>query len=217
MVGNPSKAMKIKNLLFDLGGVIMEIRRADCIQAFRDLGMEHPEAFLGEYVQAGPFQGIENGSMTPADFHDALRPYLATGTTDGEIDAAFQKFLIGIPSHRLEELKKLRAEGYKVYMLSNTNPIMWNGKIADEFSRDGREGIDAYFDGVVTSFVAKVMKPSADIFDYACKKLDIKPEETLFFDDSQENIEAAKRLGFEGVTVKPGDEFSILLKEYTKN
>ena len=206
--------MKIKNLLFDLGGVIMEIRRANCIQAFRELGMAHPENFLGEYVQAGPFQGIENGSMTAADFHDALRPYLNPATTDNEIDHAFQKFLIGIPSHRLNELKKLKSDGYKIYMLSNTNPIMWNGKIADEFTRDGREGIAGYFDGVVTSFEAKVMKPAPEIFDYACNTLGIKAEETLFFDDSKDNVDAARKLGFEAVTVNPGDEFATLLKEY---
>lgn len=204
--------MEIKNLLFDLGGVIMDIRRSDCIAAFRRLGMAHPEEFLGEYVQAGPFMGIENGSMTPAQFRDALRPYLRQGVTDEEIDSAFMEFLVGIPSSRLDALSRLRSKGYRIYMLSNTNPIMWNGKIADEFNRDGRLGIPGYFDGVVTSFEARSMKPDAVIFRTASSKFGIKPEETLFLDDSAKNIEAAEALGFHGLLIEPGSEFPDLMK-----
>lgn len=203
--------MEIKNLLFDLGGVIMNIRRSDCIAAFQRLGMAHPEEFLGEYVQAGPFMGIENGSMTSAQFRDALRPYLRRGVADEEIDAAFTEFLVGIPSSRLDALSRLRSKGYRIYLLSNTNPIMWNGKIADEFNRDGRLGIDGYFDGVVTSFEVHSMKPDAEIFRTASRNFGIAPEETLFLDDSAKNIEAAEALGFHGLLVEPGCEFPDLM------
>lgn len=201
----------IKNLLFDLGGVIMDIRRSNCIDAFKKLGMAHPEQFLGEYVQAGPFQGIENGSMSPQQFHDALRPFLGDDITDRQIDEAFMKFLIGIPSHRLSTLRRLR-QNYNIYLLSNTNPIMWNAMIADEFNRDDRGGINAYFDGVVTSFEAKSMKPDSRIFEYACRKLNITPSETLFIDDSQSNLDTAAALGFDTLLVEPGNEFAELLR-----
>lgn len=201
----------IKNLLFDLGGVIMEIRRQNCIEAFHKLGMKNPEEFLGEYVQAGPFMGIENGSMTPDDFHNTLRPYLRPGVTDAEIDEAFNKFLIGIPEYRLDELKKLKKAGFGIYMLSNTNPIMWHSKIAAEFRKQGLDGPESYFDGIVTSFRAKVMKPQKGIFDYAQEQLGIRPEETIFLDDSQANLDAASKLGYETLLVTPGAEFSALL------
>lgn len=85
--------------------------------------------------------------------------------------------------HRLEALRRLRSR-YGIYLLSNTNPVMWNTEIARQFRGEGRERED-YFDGMVTSFEARVMKPEAAIFDYAAEKLGIVPAETLFLDDSQ--------------------------------
>lgn len=203
----------IRNLLFDLGGVIMDIRRADCIAAFRQLGMEHPEDFLGEYVQAGPFMGIENGSMSPQQFRDTLRPYLREGVTNAEIDAAFERFLIGIPVSRLRALKRLREEGYRVCLLSNTNPIMWDGKISEEFRKDGASGPEDYFDAMIRSYEVKVMKPAPEIFRIAAERCDIRPEETIFLDDSQSNLDAAAREGYHTLLIAPGDEFEALLEE----
>lgn len=201
----------IKNLLFDLGGVIMDIDRNHCVKAFQQLGMDKPELFLNEYSQAGPFGELESGKISAEEFHNALRPYLPETITAEQMDAAFSDFLIGIPESRLTALKELRKK-YKVYILSNTNPIMWHNRIAEEFRKQG-ENIDAYTDGTITSFEEKVMKPDVHIFEIACKKLDIKPEETVFLDDSKANTEAAAALGFHTIHVKPGSEFTVLLKE----
>ncbi len=78
--------------------------------------MKNPEEFLGEYSQTGPFGLLEIGQITPAQFHEALRPYLPENVTDSQIDSAFCEFLKGIPEHRLEELKALKKK-YKVYIL----------------------------------------------------------------------------------------------------
>lgn len=201
----------IKNLLFDLGGVIMDIDRNHCVKAFKQLGMNNPDLFLGEYSQAGPFGELESGKISAEEFHNALRPYLPETITDEQMDAAFSDFLIGIPESRLNALKELRKR-YKVYILSNTNPIMWDNRIAEEFRKQG-ENLDTYTDGAITSFEEKVMKPDARIFEIACKKLHIKPEETVFLDDSKANTEAAAALGFHTIHVAPGTEFTTLLKE----
>ncbi len=191
----------------------MEIRRQNCIDAFRRLGMAHPEEFLGEYVQAGPFMGIENGSMTPEQFRDTLRPSLRPGVTDEEIDSAFMQFLIGIPRRRLEALRSLRKRGYRLGILSNTNPIMWDAKISEEFRQEGLPGPEAYFDGIIRSYEAKVMKPDPQIFKIASEELGFIPEETIFIDDSQANLSAAAKLGFKTLLVAPGEDFDTLLEE----
>lgn len=201
----------IKNLLFDLGGVIMDIRRENCVKALEALGMTNANDMLGEYVQKGPFSLLEEGCIDAAEFRSELRGYLRPGVTDEEIDNAFLAFLVGIPLQRLRDLEAL-GKKYDIYLLSNTNPIMWNSKIADEFTKDGHTR-EYYFKGMVTSFEAKAMKPSAAIFEYAAKQLGIKPEETLFFDDSRKNIEAAEALGFKGCVVEPGKEFIDLLSD----
>lgn len=201
----------VKNLLFDLGGVIMDIRRENCIESLKRLGMADPGMFLGEYVQAGPFGELESGKISPAEFRDELRKWLPAGVTDEEIDSAFEDFLIGIPLHRLHELEELRKK-FSVYLLSNTNPIMWNDRIAGEFKKDGKT-ISHYFDGMVTSFESKCMKPDARIFEDVVEKFGIKPEETIFLDDSASNTAAAEKLGFKTITVIPGAEFAELLSD----
>lgn len=198
----------IKNLLFDLGGVIMDIRKENCIAAFKRIGLKDADAYFGEYSQQGPFLALERGDMSVEQFHNEMRRALPEGTSDEAIDRAFMQFLIGIPTHRLASLRSLRND-YKVYLLSNTNPIMWDAYIRTEFEKEGLKRED-YFDGMVTSFAANSLKPEAKIFEYTATSLNIVPEETLFFDDSQTNLDAAAKLGFKTALVAPGTEFTSI-------
>lgn len=204
----------IKNLLFDLGGVIMDIEKDRCVKAFEAIGLKDANRYFGEYSQNGPFKLIEEGMIDIDNFRRELRQAISSEVSDKQIDDAFCRFLIGIPEHRLTALRELR-KSYRIYMLSNTNPIMWASKIKDEFTHEGLNRED-YFDGIVTSFEAKALKPDIKIFNYAVAKLGIEPNETLFFDDSQQNLDAAAGLGFHTVLVRPGDEFSQLLEEVAK-
>lgn len=199
----------IRNLLFDLGGVIMDIERSRCVDAFVELGIENAGEMLGDYVQSGPFRLIESGEIDAAGFRDEIRRIAGRDIPDAKIDEAFEAFLVEIPEHRLRHLKRLRKH-YWTYLLSNTNPIMWNSKIRNEFSKLGHS-LGYYFDGALTSFEAKVMKPDERIFRYAIERFDIKPAETLFLDDSQDNIDAAASLGFQTLLVPHGKEFVALL------
>ncbi len=202
----------IKNLLFDLGGVVMNIRRENCVRAFEALGMTDANNLLGEYEQAGVFAGVENGSLSAAEFRDEIRRIIGRDIADDEIDAAFCKFLTGIPEERLKAMEDLHGR-FGMYVVSNTNPIMWNSEIARQFSKLGHD-INYYFDGTVTSFEARAMKPDARIFEKVVADFGIRPDETLFFDDSKANCEAAEKLGFRTVHVAPGTEFMDFIKDY---
>lgn len=201
----------IKNLLFDQGGVIVDIERDRCLEELRRLGMEAPERFVGLYKQDGPFFALENGDITLDEFHDALRPLMPSGVTNEQMDYAFSSFIVGIPLHRLQALRQLRKR-YKTYILSNTNPLMFEGVIARNFAQEGLD-VNAYFDGVTVSYLAHSNKPDRKIFDYAIATMGIVPEETLFFDDGQENLDAASRLGFKTVLVEPGCEFIDIINQ----
>lgn len=203
----------IKNLLFDLGGVIMDLDRDRCVRAFERLGMKDADDFLGVYGQKGAFLALESGKIDADEFHRQVRPMIdRPEVSDEEIDNAFNEFLVGIPVTRLEALRALRKD-YKIYLLSNTNPIMINSRIAEEFRKEGFEMAD-YFDGIFTSYEAGCCKPGKVIFDYTEREGHIKPDETLFFDDSQANVDAARSYGLNAVLVKPGDEFKNLLDEF---
>jgi putative hydrolase of the HAD superfamily len=200
----------IKNLLFDLGGVIMDIRRLNCVTSFERLGMKDADNFLGEYSQKGPFLQLEEGAISEEEFRTAVRALIDGEVSDEQIDGAFCDFLVGIPKYRLEQLRQLK-KSYNIYMLSNTNSIMWRSRIAEDFRQEGLERED-YFDGIVTSFEAQSIKPDAKIFHTVVEKLGINPDETLFLDDSQKNLDAAAQLGFHTLLVTPGSEFFELLK-----
>ena len=202
----------IKNLLFDLGGVIMDIRKENCIAAFERLGLKNASSYFGDYSQKGPFCSLESGDITPAQFHEILRKDLPEGVSDEAIDDAFCRFLIGIPPHRLDELLEL-GRRFNVCLLSNTNPIMWHSTIRHAFEQKGLSMKDYFPGGMVTSFEANAMKPDARIFEYTVKKLNIRPEETLFLDDSQANLESAARLGFHTALVPTDTEFREVLRQ----
>lgn len=205
----------ITNLLFDLGGVIMDIRKDNCVKALAGLGVENPGQYLGDYGQKGPFGELEEGLISPEEFRAFIRSKMPAGAaaviTDRQIDNAFCEFLIGIPVERLRQLQLLRQK-YGIYLLSNTNKIMWDSRIARDFTVDGLTRED-YFDGMVTSFEAKALKPGRRIFEYASEHLGIDPTETLFLDDSADNLKGAEAVGFRTAHVTPGREFIDILKE----
>lgn len=201
---------EVKNLMFDLGGVIMKIRRLNAVEALEKLGLTDAGEMLGEYGQKGPFLALEKGLITPAEFRDELRARIhGSKPTDAELDSAFSRFLVGIPVGRLRELEALRRN-HRIYLLSNTNAIMWNGFIDEEFRKDGHD-ISYYFDDTIASFDVKAYKPDAAIFLKAIEKFRIEPEQTLFFDDSETNCEAARAMGFNAVHVTDERPFAELM------
>lgn len=191
---------------------MVDLDRNRCLDSLRRLGMAEPEQMVGLYAQSGPFMALENGSMTAGEFHAAMRPYFPPSVTVEQIDEAFSSFIVGIPLLRLKALRELKRR-FRLYILSNTNPIMFNGVIARDFAQEGLT-VDDYFDGVILSYEARSCKPDRRIFDYAVERFDLDPSETLFLDDGQENIVAARRLGFNAILVEPGHEFMPLLERY---
>lgn len=200
----------VRNLLFDLGGVIMNLRRENCVEALEQLGLKDADEMLGLYCQTGPFMQLEEGKITPTEFRAEIRRRIGCEVSDAEMDDAFNRFLLGIPVERLRALESLRKQ-YKIYMLSNTNAIMFDSKIKTDFQIDGKNRED-YFDGMCLSYEEGCAKPDPQIFHNVLDKFGIKAEETLFFDDSQANLEAAARLGFRTWLVEPGTEFMEAFK-----
>ena len=199
----------IKNILFDQGGVIVDLDSKRCIDALLRLGMKDPEKFIGLYAQSGPFAALEAGTMSVDEFHRVLLPQFPATISTDELDAAFESFIVGIPLHRLQAITQLRRS-FKTYILSNTNPIMMNGVLARCFAQEGKTAHD-YFDGLILSYEAGCCKPDRRIFDYAVERFGIRPEESLFLDDGQVNVDAARQLGFHAALVEPGTEFTDII------
>lgn len=184
----------IKNIIFDLGGVIIDLQRRMAIDALDRLGIKDSSALLGEYAQKGPFLMLETGEISSSEIFDILLPQCKEGTTCNDIRDAFEQFLRDIPIERLRLLDSLRRKGYRLYVLSNTNPVMYNHWIDNAFRKDGKS-INDYFDGIVVSYQERICKPDPRIFKTVINRYNLDPDETLMLDDSQANVEGARSVG----------------------
>lgn len=201
--------MEIKNIIFDLGGVVIDLQRRMAVDALDRLGLKDASALLGEYEQKGPFLMLETGEISASELYDILLPHCKKGTTCTDIQDAFEEFLKDLPVERLRMIEKLRERGYKLYVLSNTNPIMYHHWIDNAFRKDGKT-INDYFDGIVTSFQERMCKPNPTIFQTVVDRFKLKPEETLMLDDSEANVKAARSIGLEAHRIEPEGENSFM-------
>lgn len=199
----------MKNIIFDLGGVVIDLDRQRAAEALKALGIEDAPALLGEYEQKGPFLLIENGVATTADFYDYMLPLCRQNTTCTEIRDALERFLVRIPIERLHAIRSLREKGFRLFVLSNTNPLMFNHWIDLAFRQEGLSMND-YFDGIVTSFQEKKCKPDPEIFSNLVSRYGLDPKETLMLDDSAKNCESAKSIGLNAIQINNDGPDSLL-------
>lgn len=197
---------KYNTIIFDLGGVIIDLDKSRCIEEFKKLGYENVADMLGNYKQSGEFLALEEGKITASEWRDIIREKIGNEHSDMEIDDAFNAFLVAIPQAKLQMLSELKKH-YRIAMLSNTNEVMFEGRIPEMFLEVEGKHMEEYFDDIYVSYRLKMTKPSAEIFEAVAADLGIRPEETLFIDDSAANIAAAAQLGFNTMLVEPYTDF----------
>lgn len=185
----------IKTIVFDLGGVIMTIDQNEALRRFAGLGLADINKWLDPYTQTGIFGDVEEGKITAEEFRKALSELVGRELTAKECQYAWLGYRKEVPARNLELLKALRDKGYRLVLLSNTNPFMMDWALSGDF--DGQGGsLNDYFDSLYLSFRLKVMKPSAQFFQYVIDGEQLNPAEAVFVDDGPRNIAAAQQLGF---------------------
>ncbi|MDD6473875.1 MAG: HAD family phosphatase [Bacteroidales bacterium] len=196
------KPENIDALVFDLGGVVMNLDFVRSRQAFADLG-------LPEFYKADPNETFYkvtmdflNGLTTDEEFYRAIKPYCREGITLGEILSRMNDALDEIPLSRLQRLAAWRKH-YKVYLLSNLNEMAWIASL-QMFRDKGFEPEDC-FDKLFLSFEMKLAKPDARIYRQLIDETGINPSRTLYFDDLAENIEGGKACGLQSYRVTPNN------------
>lgn len=185
----------IKNIVFDLGGVIMTLDPVEALRRFKALGLSDAERYLDSYTQSGIFGNLEEGKITAEDFRSKLSSLTGHELTFDECKHAWLGYRKDVPQRNLDLLKELRAKGYRLILLSNTNPFMMDWALSSEFDGKG-SSLNDYFDALYLSYRLGIMKPAPDFFRQVLDNENILPEETLFVDDGPRNVEAAGKLGF---------------------
>ena len=184
----------IKNIAFDLGGVVIALSYENAIRKFEEIGLPDARQHLDAFHQHGIFGDLESGKISADDFRVELSRIIGRQLTMDECFYAWHGYVESVPQRNLDMLLKLRELGYKVCLLSNTNPFMMQWACTPAFD-GGHYPIDYYFDCLYLSYECRVMKPSPDIFQQMLRGQQSTADDTLFIDDSPKNCAVAEALG----------------------
>ena len=184
----------IKTILFDLGGVIITLEQEQAVRRFEALGLKDARERLDAYTQQGIFGDLEHGLITAEDFRRELSVMVGHEVTHEECAYAWQGYAKEVPVRNLEALTRLRRQGYRVLLLSNTNPYMMEWVESEQFDGHGHP-LSAYLDKCYLSYQMKMMKPSEAIFREVLRQEKTFASEVLFVDDGPRNVMVASQLG----------------------
>ena len=193
--------MHVKNIIFDLGGVIIDIDYNLAATAFKKLGIVDFDSFYSKAKQSSLFDEFEKGLISNAEFRTALRQYLPPAISDQQIDDAWNAMLIGIPSHRVDFLKEV-AKHYRIFLLSNTNRIHIEAFSQYNDEKFGKGYFESIFEYCYFSSDIAMRKPDAEIFEFVLSENGLRKEETIFIDDSIQHIQGALNTGLHAELLK---------------
>ena len=194
----------IRHIIFDLGGVILNIDYKLSAEAFKKLGANDFDELYSQAKQSELFDRLETGRISLNDFRNEVRRIFEATWSDTEIDSAWNAMLLDLPPTRIELLQELKKR-YKIYLLSNTNQIHYDqyGRMLRE--RLGLNDLSEVFDKAYYSHEVGMRKPDAEVFEFVLNANAAEANETLFIDDSIQHIEGAKRIGLETYHLREED------------
>lgn len=201
--------MNIKTIIFDLGGVIVDLDEQATVNAIINLTDGQADEVQKAYQEATFFKSYEKGLISDDTFRDEIRKLIKHQATDENIDKAWNAMLGNIPTERLELMNRLR-ENYRVMVLSNTNAIHEAAFNQTILEVSGKPDLTHFADTVFFSHELHLRKPDVDIYKKVIELSGIEPSEAIFLDDKLENLEGAQKAGLQTFHVQnPNQTISI--------
>ena len=184
----------IKNIIFDLGGVIINLSTQTTVEQFARLGDVKPENVTNRMMQSSEFHDYEKGLISDDRFRDIVRDMLKVQASDSEVDRCWNAMLLDIPMQRIRLLERLKSK-YRIFLLSNTNEIHLNcfNGIVKELT--GQPSLDYYFERAYYSHRMKMRKPDQEIYEVVLRDNGLIPGQTIFLDDNLSNLKGAELCG----------------------
>ncbi len=203
----------MKTVIFDLGGVILTLDQQQAVDRFTALGLKDAGQRLNAYTQQGIFGDLEHGLISAEDFRRELSQLIGHEVTHEQCAYAWQGYAKELPQRNLKLLQQLRQEGYRVLLLSNTNPFMMEWVESERFDGHGHP-LSYYFDACYLSYEMKLMKPSEQIFREVLRREKTFATEVLFVDDGPRNVAVASQLGMHTFLPVNGEDWTEKIREY---
>jgi glucose-1-phosphatase len=191
----------IKNIIFDLGGVLLNLNYDHTRRGFEQLGLENFDAIYSQAQQQQLFDLYETGKAADNEFIHAMKTFLPAGTSDEKIVEAWNAMLLDLPVERLKLLQELKGR-YRIFLLSNTNEIHIRAFEKIIHAQHGLQGLEALFEQTYYSSRIGLRKPNVEIFEHVLSQNKLDKQETVFFDDSIQHIEGASGVGIKAIFVK---------------
>ncbi len=205
----------IKNIVFDLGNVLLDLHLNKTEEAFRELLQEDFEDAYIKYEADRLFERLEIGKLSAFEFVKGMRSATEVPLNDDEIIDGWNALLGDLPQARLDLIKELSAD-YKVYLLSNTNAIHidWLGEYLEENRGISLTDFTNMFEKHYFSYELQLRKPHAAIYKHLLEDAAINPAETLFIDDREDNTTGAEQLGIQTLLFDPNQDLTSTVKAF---
>jgi putative hydrolase of the HAD superfamily len=186
--------MNIKNIIFDLGGVLLNLDFEKTFRAFEEMGVPDFQAYFQQSHSNPLFAQLEQGKITPSEFYEAFR--LATGLTvpNRNIEVAWNAMLLDFRKGSMEYLAGLKGR-YRLFLLSNTNQIHLEAFRDIHFRQYGNHGFDDHFEKAWYSHEIGFRKPNVECYLEVLNEKNLNPTDTIFIDDTLININGAADAG----------------------
>ncbi len=201
----------IKNIIFDLGGVILNLSVDSTLKKFAEHSNLPPDKVVEIYHSRPEFLQYEKGEISNQQFRDALRDIFGIRSLDTELDGCWNAMLGDIPKERIELLRDLKSK-YKTFLLSNTNAIHLDCFTGYVQKGHGLEALDPLFHKAYYSHLMKMRKPDPEIYEFVLKENGLNAGETIFLDDNVSNLKGAESVGIKTFHVTHPDLIFSLFK-----
>ena len=199
----------IRNIIFDLGGVILDIDFKRLEKAFIDLGVTNFQELFGLGHAASFFKEHESGKISDEEFLASLQKLAGHSLSPEQVQKAWNSLLVSFPPERIKFLKKLKTR-YRLFLLSNTNAIHAAAFENIYLQAFNNGSLSELFDKVYYSHMIRFRKPDKKVYEYVLNDSHLNPHETLFIDDALVNVEAAREAGMKAIHLEAGKSITEL-------
>jgi len=201
---------EIKNIIFDLGGVIVNLDIPKTISEFNKLSSKPFESIYTQLQQTPIFDLFDKGQINERDFFIELKPFLNASVTNHQMLLAWNAMLLDFPKHRLDVLNNIKTK-YRLFLLSNTNETHIAQFENDLFVQHGFKNLEPFFEKVYYSCRVGMRKPDEEIFQYVLSQNNLNAKETVFIDDSPQHIDGALKTGINAYLLAKNEDVRDLL------
>lgn len=193
---------KFKNIIFDLGGVFLNIDTTKTHDAFRKIGIPNIEKMFRPGHADAVFSDHEKGVISDEEFIQSLKILAGNSVSEEDLIKGWNALLLGFPPERIHWLEKLKGK-YRLFLFSNTNGIHLEA-IHKMYSDSFGGFLDDHFEKAYYSHIVRIRKPDASAYELVVNEHNLRKSETVFIDDTLANVDAAVAVGLQAIHLHPG-------------